>query len=69
MKKNQLVLGGIFVALPFLVVSFLSVEVAPADSSKNDQELHKPGNTCMHEQPNAPERNGDCSVLSESRGG
>ena len=65
MKKQQLLLGGLFLALPFAVVTFLSDEVAPTDTPAEVEELH---NTCMREQHNAKHTH-DCTELSESQGG
>lgn len=69
MKKQQVFLGGLFVALPFIVVAFLSGEVTPADSVKKEQKVQNPQSTCMREQGNTPEHKGDCTVLQEPQGG
>jgi hypothetical protein len=65
MKKQQLMLGGLFVALPFAVVTFLSGEVAPTDSPTAVEELH---NTCMRGQPGMKQAHG-CTELKEAQGG
>jgi hypothetical protein len=69
MKKHQVLLGAFFIALPFIVVTLLSGEVAPADSDTGDSELLRPGNTCLHQQTKADGTAIDCAVLREPQGG